>query len=192
MTLGENLQRLRKERGLSQEEVAQRLFVSRQSVSKWELDQSEPGVEYLKALSELYAVSLDELAGMPPLPGPVLPEPAPPEEPEPRSEEKRQVSFYRIVFGLGTVLAVLENVLLTLPGGSFHLPFDWLTMLVGLFVRREAVWWVAQVFLWLNLVVAVLSLFVEPLLGAVALVRSGLFLYAFFRREIKGYFHMLK
>lgn len=42
MTLGENLQQLRKSAGLSQEEVAGRLFVSRQSVSKWENDQAEP------------------------------------------------------------------------------------------------------------------------------------------------------
>ena len=50
MTLGGNLQNLRKEAGLSQEQVAQALFVSRQSVSKWENDQAEPGVENLKTL----------------------------------------------------------------------------------------------------------------------------------------------
>ena len=50
MTLGENLQSLRKEAGLSQEEVAQRLFVSRQSVSKWETDGSVPELEKLMKL----------------------------------------------------------------------------------------------------------------------------------------------
>lgn len=63
MTLGENLQRLRKEKGLSQEEVAQALFVSRQSVSKWETDKAEPGVDNLKALANLYEVTLDQLTG---------------------------------------------------------------------------------------------------------------------------------
>lgn len=63
MTLGENLQRLRKEKGLSQEEVAQALFVSRQSVSKWETDKAEPGVKALKGLGRLYGVTLDELVG---------------------------------------------------------------------------------------------------------------------------------
>ena len=63
MTLGENLQRLRKEKGLSQEEVAQALFVSRQSVSKWETDKAEPGIKALKGLGRLYGVTLDELAG---------------------------------------------------------------------------------------------------------------------------------
>ncbi len=61
MTLGENLQRLRKAQGLSQDEVAQNLFLSRQSVSKWENDGAEPGVENLKALSRLYGVTIDEL-----------------------------------------------------------------------------------------------------------------------------------
>ena len=63
MTLGENLHRLRKEKGLSQEEVAQALFVSRQSVSKWETDKAEPGVDNLKALANLYEVTLDQLTG---------------------------------------------------------------------------------------------------------------------------------
>lgn len=40
MTLGENLQRLRKEQGLSQEDVAQALFVTRQTISKWETEVS--------------------------------------------------------------------------------------------------------------------------------------------------------
>ena len=61
MTFGENLQRLRKEKGLSQEDVAQALFVSRQTISKWETDKAEPGVDNLKALARLYGVSLDRL-----------------------------------------------------------------------------------------------------------------------------------
>ena len=61
MTFGENLQRLRKEKGLSQEDVAQALFVSRQTISKWETDKAEPGVDNLKALAGLYGVSLDRL-----------------------------------------------------------------------------------------------------------------------------------
>ena len=70
MTLGETLQKLRKENGLSQEKVARVLFVSRQSVSKWEHDQAEPGVENLKALARLYGVTLDRLMGAePPEPG---------------------------------------------------------------------------------------------------------------------------
>ena len=61
MTLGENLRLLRREKGLSQEQVAQTLFVARQTISKWENGQAEPGVESLKALAKLYGVSLDRL-----------------------------------------------------------------------------------------------------------------------------------
>ncbi len=63
MTLGENLRLLRREKGLSQEQVAQTLFVARQTISKWENGQAEPGVESLKALAKLYGVSLDRLVG---------------------------------------------------------------------------------------------------------------------------------
>ena len=59
MTLGENLRLLRREKGLSQEQVAQTLFVARQTISKWENGQAEPGVESLKALAKLYGVSLE-------------------------------------------------------------------------------------------------------------------------------------
>ena len=62
MTLGENLQRLRKEKELSQEDVARALFVSRQTISKWETDKAEPGVDNLKALANLYG-TLDQLTG---------------------------------------------------------------------------------------------------------------------------------
>lgn len=185
MTLGENLQRLRKERGLSQEEVARRLFVSRQSVSKWELDQSEPGVEYLKALAELYGVSLDELAGMP-----SQPEPVPEEDPAPGPEEEGGASLYRITFGVRTVTAILANILFSLPRGSLNFPLDWVAMLVGLFVRKRAVWWIVEVCLWFNVVYGVLGLFAEPGLGIIALVQAGAFLCLFFTRKIKAYFHM--
>ena len=52
---------LRNQKGLSQIELAERLGVSRQSVSKWETGQALPSAENLKALSKLYNVSLDWL-----------------------------------------------------------------------------------------------------------------------------------
>ncbi len=186
MTLGENLQSLRKEAGLSQEEVAQRLFVSRQSVSKWELNQAEPGVEYLKAMAELYGVTLDCLAGMP-LPPP-QPEPIPEENPGPEGESG--ISLYWILFGVRTVMVALENVLFSLPRGSLNFPIDWIAMLAGLFVRKQALWWVAEVCLWINLAIGAVNLFIDPFKGAVGLIQAGAFLYAFSRRKLKAYFHM--
>lgn len=61
MSLGENIVRLRTEHGLSQEELADKLGVSRQSVSKWETDGSVPELDKLVKLGELFGVSLDGL-----------------------------------------------------------------------------------------------------------------------------------
>lgn len=61
MSLGNNLLDLRKKKGLSQEEVAEILNVSRQTVSKWETDGSQPDFDKLKPLCELYNISADEL-----------------------------------------------------------------------------------------------------------------------------------
>lgn len=63
MTLGERIQRGRKEAGLSQEELAELLGVSRQAVSKWENDSGYPEMEKMIRLSQIYQVSLDYLVG---------------------------------------------------------------------------------------------------------------------------------
>ena len=61
MSLGNNLFNARKKSGLSQEEVAGRLGVSRQTISKWELDETLPDIRQAKKLSSLYHLTLDEL-----------------------------------------------------------------------------------------------------------------------------------
>lgn len=61
MLLGEKLRKLRKARGLSQEQLANQLKVSRQSISKWEVGESTPDPDNLVALSDYYGVSLDYL-----------------------------------------------------------------------------------------------------------------------------------
>ena len=61
MTLGQKLHLFRSKAGLSQEDVAGRLLVSRQTVSQWEKDQTMPTVDNLLRLRELFGVSLDEL-----------------------------------------------------------------------------------------------------------------------------------
>lgn len=62
-TLGNKLYELRKEAGLSQEELAEKLDVSRQAVSKWECGDSLPDTDNLITISKLFGVSLDELVG---------------------------------------------------------------------------------------------------------------------------------
>lgn len=61
MTIGEKLLNLRKQKNLSQEEVANRLNVSRQTISKWETDQSTPDLDKIGPLCELFEISADEL-----------------------------------------------------------------------------------------------------------------------------------
>lgn len=59
--IGEKLLQLRKKSQLSQEEVAEKLHVSRQTISKWETDQSTPDFDKIIPLCELYKISADEL-----------------------------------------------------------------------------------------------------------------------------------
>lgn len=66
MTLGKEIRRLRKERGLSQESLAERMDVTRQAVSKWENDLALPSTENLLELSRLFGVPLDRLTQTPP------------------------------------------------------------------------------------------------------------------------------
>ena len=61
MTIGERMQQHRKDLGLSQEELGQRLMVSRQTVSLWETDQTLPTIDNLLRLKELFGISVDEL-----------------------------------------------------------------------------------------------------------------------------------
>ena len=61
MNFPEKLQKLRKERGWSQEELANRITVSRQAVSKWELGTAVPDTDNIVQLSELFGVTTDYL-----------------------------------------------------------------------------------------------------------------------------------
>lgn len=61
MTLGEKIQLLRKQRGLSQDGLAERLSVSRQAISKWELGDSLPDTSNVIQMSKVFEVSLDYL-----------------------------------------------------------------------------------------------------------------------------------
>ena len=83
MTLGQNICRLRTERGLSQGDLADALDVSRQSISKWETDASIPELEKLLRLSELFHITLDELVK-----GPSGSVETPPPAPEPSAAKE--------------------------------------------------------------------------------------------------------
>lgn len=61
MELNEKIQQLRKQSGLTQEELAEALFVSRTAVSKWESGRGYPNIESLKAIAKFFEVTVDEL-----------------------------------------------------------------------------------------------------------------------------------
>lgn len=61
MELNEKLQELRKQKQLTQEELAEILFVSRTAISKWESGRGYPSIESLKAISKFFSISVDEL-----------------------------------------------------------------------------------------------------------------------------------
>lgn len=62
-TFGQRLTRLRKQKGMTQEDVGSRLNITGQAVSKWENDISTPDITMLCSISELFDISLDELLG---------------------------------------------------------------------------------------------------------------------------------
>ena len=61
MEWNETLQKLRKNRGLTQEQLAEALFVSRTAVSKWESGRGYPSIDSLKAIAKFFGVTIDEL-----------------------------------------------------------------------------------------------------------------------------------
>lgn len=98
MTLGQKLQQLRKRDGLSQEGLAEKVAVTRQTISKWELDQSTPDLQLLAQLAELFHVSTDYL---------IKPELAQPEEPPaPRSKRRLPEHIRPVAFAVLTGAAL--------------------------------------------------------------------------------------
>ena len=61
LEFNEKLQELRKQKGLTQEELAQILYVSRTAISKWESGRGYPNIDSLKAISKFFSISIDEL-----------------------------------------------------------------------------------------------------------------------------------
>lgn len=128
MKLGERLQALRRAAGLSQEQLAEKLNVSRQAISKWERDESLPDAEKIVALSDLFGVTTDQLlrgeapaAAAPPGPSP-SPD-APPQDAQPRRAGRAQlicgIVFSAVGAGGLLVIAVLSSMIKT------HVPYTY-------------------------------------------------------------------
>ena len=117
MTVGQRIQEHRKKNGLSQEELGQRLLVSRQTVSLWEKDQTLPTVDNLLLLKEIFGISVDELLGAdekkeeggetnPPLESWEITY-----RREPLAEMSRRYIWLRLVLGIALVLLGLSLLL---------------------------------------------------------------------------------
>ena len=143
MTLGERIAALRQSRRLSQDELAARVGVTRQSVSKWENDASVPDLDRLLQLSQLFGVTIDELVK-----GGTLPDSA--AEPEPAEPPARGFPLKKAVGLMLLAVGLLTAVLaLALPADSLLL-FAGLLLPVGvllLAVRRHTALWVGGLLL---------------------------------------------
>lgn len=146
MSLGENIYRLRTEKGMSQGDLAEALSVSRQSVSKWETDGATPDLDKLIKLSQLFGISLDVLVKGSETSAPQT-EPRP--EPEPRviyveraepAVPRRKIAGYAL-FGLAILVVLLCTILGgMLAGVLFSLPFWACGAICFLFKKRVGLW----------------------------------------------------
>ena len=110
MEFHEKLQELRKSKGLTQEELAEALFVSRTAVSKWESGRGYPSIDSLKEISRFFGVTIDELIR--------------PREMMTAAEDDKKVLVGRYVSVICNALDLLTAVLLFLPvfGNGTDLP----------------------------------------------------------------------
>ncbi len=96
MEFNEKLQNMRKKKGLTQEELAEILFVSRTAISKWESGRGYPAIDSLKAIANFFGVTVDELLSKDELLTVA-------EE----SGKKQELSFKKRIFGLLDLSAVM-------------------------------------------------------------------------------------
>lgn len=157
MTLGETIHRLRTDRGMSQEELAEALGVSRQSVSKWENGASVPDLDKLVGMSRLFGVTLDQLVcgeARGPESETAAEEPAPARKPEPESGSglsagRRAAGVVLLVLGLlgQLILLFLAGLDSLVIGPLFTLPFILCGVLCLKARRRLGLWCAWAVYL---------------------------------------------
>ena len=126
MNLGANLTSFRTAHGLSQEQLAQLLGVSRKSVSKWETDAATPDLQHLLRLGEIFSVSLDTLVGQQ---AAEAAPPAQPASPAPASPQKQGLAAHQTVGIILLCMAFLVTLVCIgmgarlLEGAVFAVPF---------------------------------------------------------------------
>ncbi len=101
MEFNEKLQQLRKNKGLTQEELAQEIYVSRTAVSKWESGRGYPNIDSLKGLAKFFSVTVDELIS--------------PDEIISAAEDEKQELIGRYTSLLCNILDIFTVLLLFIP-----------------------------------------------------------------------------
>lgn len=110
MSVGKRLQSLRREHNMSQEVLAEKIGVTRQTISKWELGQSEPDLSSLLRLSVIFGVTTDNLLGSPNLPATEAVPPTPVPEEKSRRPFRQTAYFLFLIAALcmsGTIFLYL-------------------------------------------------------------------------------------
>lgn len=103
-SVGKNIAKLRKERGLSQEQLANELHVTRQAISNWETGRSQPDLDMLEALAGIFQTDiLVVIYGRLPLQ----------EDGEIRAEEKKRHLRLAVLLGVGTIAGYILSALLS-------------------------------------------------------------------------------
>ncbi len=135
MEFNEKLQELRKERSLTQEELAEALFVSRTAISKWESGRGYPSLDSLKEISKFFSVSIDELIC--------------PEEIISAAEDEKKEFMDKYILLICNALDVFPALLLFLPvfGNGTDDPAS-----VSLFAITGLSTWIKAVFINLTVV----------------------------------------
>ncbi len=153
MLLQEKIHQLRNQAGMSQGDLAEKLEVSRQSVSKWETGGAVPDLDKLVKMSELFGISLDELVK-----GELPPRQEPRAEPQVVYVERTEPAMPRrkivgcVLFGFAALVIILLTVLGGLPAGLIMSTPFWLCGIIC-FVseKRPGLWCAWAVYLLLDL-----------------------------------------
>lgn len=113
--LCEKIRSLRKERGMTQKELAEKLSISDKTVSRWESGVQLPEAALLPDLSEVFGVSIDELYGIERDPSPV------PDAPEkPQKDDKKIILDFKIWMIAGTLISLLGSLLYRYFGSTVY------------------------------------------------------------------------
>ena len=134
--VGANIARLRRDRGLTQAELAERINYSDKAVSKWERAESLPDVLTLISLAEQLGTDLNTLTGLPAAPQPEpepVPEPAAPEiPPEPEKPTKKRYTADRgVIQKLSSILVWVVALFLYMVLDEFGIKNLWLLFVVA-------------------------------------------------------------